>query len=518
MSFTEMQLSEPINKALISMGFDEPTSIQKRAVPMLLKAEGDFVGQAQTGTGKTAAFLLPLLEQLDYSSRNVEALILTPTRELAGQVHGELEKLGKFTDIRTTTVYGGVPYFKQEKALKQDRSQVVVGTPGRIMDLINKGMLKLGNCKHLIIDEADEMLNMGFLEDVQTIMASLPEGKKTWMFSATMPKEISRLVERNFKNPEFIRTEEKTLTNADIEQFYCLLEKRDFIKGLRRVIAADSEAFGIVFCETRGECKTVSEKLQDLGVSALPLHGELSQSQREYAMARFKARKVQLLICTDIAARGIDVNDLRYVFNMGLPRQDESYVHRIGRTGRAGLSGVAISFITPREKGRLKHLERMTGQGLAPYILPDIESLKSAKVANDLSKMDGLKTALMDRGEDFKTDESFAIFEEYFSELSKEDLLKLFFSNHFNKEFRMLEEALNVQKARPDRGGAAVRTGRGRRRVEGSSSRRSGSGSRSSSGGARSGGSARSRRSGYGASSEGRSGGAGRSEGRRTRS
>ncbi|CAM9977784.1 unnamed protein product, partial [Chrysoparadoxa australica] len=326
-TFDSFNFQEPISRALLGMGFTEPTEIQKKAIPMLLASEQDFVGQAQTGTGKTAAFLLPLLENLDLNSRNVEALVLTPTRELALQVHQELEKLAKYTPLRSTTVYGGTSYDKQRQAFKKDRVQVVVGTPGRVIDLIDRGMLKLEDCKNFVIDEADEMLNMGFLEDVESILECLPEQRKIWMFSATMPEAIKKLVKKNFSDPEFVRTASKSLANMDIDQRYVLLDQKDHVKGLRRIVEADNGNQGIVFCETREGCKRVAEKLQDLGVSALPLHGDLSQAQREYAMGRFKANKVRLLVCTDIAARGIDVNDLKYVFNMGFPRHDDSYVH-----------------------------------------------------------------------------------------------------------------------------------------------------------------------------------------------
>lgn len=463
MNFQELNLNDALVGTLTALGYENPTKIQEKAIPLLLETQDDFVGQAQTGTGKTAAFLLPLLERLDGSNNRVQSLVLTPTRELANQVYKEIEKLGANMNIKATTIYGGTPYDKQERALKKDRPQIVVGTPGRILDLISKGTLKLSDCQFFVIDEADEMLNMGFLDDVKEIMETLPDDIKTWMFSATMPKEISSLVKGFFRNPHFIKTKNKTLTNDSIEQFFCLLDKKDFIKGLRRVIASDQDGHGIVFCETRGECKTVADKLQDLGVNALPLHGELSQSQREYAMERFKNRKVQLLVCTDIAARGIDVQDLKYVINFGLPRQHESYVHRIGRTGRAGQTGIAISFVSPREKNKVRMLERTTGQTLAPYSLPDIETLKGIKVKTDLEKMDGLKAAIVERGAGFKTDESYALFEDYFDGLSKEELLKIFFSTQFNKEFRMLEQALTVTKAKPHREGRLRKESRNRR-------------------------------------------------------
>jgi len=491
-SFSQFNFSGPVQEAVDAMGFENPTDIQTQAIPILLDYKGDFVGQAQTGTGKTAAFLLPLLERMDTSSRDVEALIIAPTRELAGQVQQELQKLSRFCGVRSTTVYGGTSYSIQERALKKDRAQIVVGTPGRIIDLINKGILKLNNCKNLILDEADEMLNMGFLEDVQSIITSLPEEKKIWMFSATMPRPIASLVKKEFKDPQFVQVEKKNLTNDNILQQFCVLNKRDFTKGLRLVLESDSDCFGIVFCETRMECKTVADGLIDLGISAGPLHGEMGQAEREATMRRFKAKKLSVLICTDIAARGIDVSHITHVFNLGLPRQLESYVHRIGRTGRAGQKGVAISFIQRNERGQLKRIEAMTNQKLVPFEMPKATDLKKIKVERELKKMDGLKEAVMNTEEAFITDESFKEFGEYFADLEKEQILKLFFSYRFNRELRMLEEGLKLSDVKS--GGDSRSSGRaGRvRRTSGSRddsrrgrSNRSASGRRS--GGARGG-------------------------------
>ena len=356
-TFATLGLMKSSLKALDKLGFESPTGIQKQAIPLLMKSENDFVGQAQTGTGKTAAFLLPLLQKIDLNSDALQALIIAPTRELAMQVQNELEKLSSFTDLRTTTIYGGTSYDYQIRALKKEKVQVVVGTPGRLLDLMNRGSLKLNQCQNLIIDEADEMLNMGFLDDVETIIEALPETKSIWMFSATMPESIKKLVKRRFVQPKFIKSQEK-LTNQNISQHFCLVERRDQVKALKRVMMANSGDQAIVFCETREECKTISEKLMDSGMSALPLHGDLSQAQREAAMNRFKSNKVQLLVCTDVAARGIDVSELAFVFNMGLPRQDESYVHRVGRTGRAGVKGTAISFVSSKERYRIKFIEK----------------------------------------------------------------------------------------------------------------------------------------------------------------
>lgn len=482
-TFETFNFQEPITRALLGMGFTEPTEIQTKAIPKLLGSPRDFVGQAQTGTGKTAAFLLPLLENLDFDSREVEAIVLTPTRELALQVHQELEKLGRYTKLRSTTVYGGTSYDKQKKALRKDRSQVVVGTPGRVLDLIDKGILDLSFCKNFVIDEADEMLNMGFLEDVESILECLPEERKIWMFSATMPQAIKKLVNKNFSEPEFVKTSSKSLANNDIQQCYVLLDQKDHVKGLRRIIETDLDNQGIVFSETRESCKRIAEKLQDLGVSALPLHGDLSQAQREYAMGRFKAKKVKLLICTDIASRGIDVNDLKFVFNMGFPRQDDSYVHRIGRTGRAGAQGMAITFVDNREKYRIKHLEKLTGVKMEAMQLPGIEELKAAKVATELTKLESMIEAIKERGAEFTVDSTYELFRNSMKDLSKEEILKIFFSQKFNRDFRMLEEALQIKKTKPAREGKLRTRTRTRNRDKDSDREGSPRGNRSGRGG-----------------------------------
>lgn len=507
-NFAALGIQDSSLKALNKLGFEKPTSIQERAIPLLMERGHDFVGQAQTGTGKTAAFLLPLLEKIDFESNKMQALIIAPTRELALQVGRELEKLAAFTSLRTTTIYGGTAYEGQIKALKRDKVQVVVGTPGRLLDLMDRGNLQLQDCKTLIIDEADEMLNMGFLEDVESIINALPEEKQIWMFSATMPESIKKLVQRTFVQPKFIKSAQEKLTNQNISQHFCIVEKRDQVKALKRVMLAHGDDQAIVFCETREECKRVSDKMMDAGMSAMALHGDLSQSQREQAMDRFKGKKIQVLVCTDVAARGIDVNDLAFVFNMGFPRQDESYVHRIGRTGRAGVKGTAITFVNPNDRYRIKFIERKIGQALEPYDLPNINDIKLSKVKKDLERLTSLRDAVIERGEDFDIDDTYAFFREELKDCSKEQVLMTLFCHLYNKDFRLLQDSLQVSKAKPVRAGRLRKEDRGRRTRRSSEARgerrgrsgrsdrteRSDRGGRSSGGSERSGGAGRSRR------------------------
>ncbi len=462
MSFKEFQLSQPLNNAISDMGFTKASEVQQKAIPILRTHKGDFVGQAQTGTGKTAAFVIPLLEQIDLDSKNVQTLVLTPTRELANQVYEEVVKLAKYLPVKATTVYGGVPYTRQINALKKDRPQIVVGTPGRIIDLIKQKILKLNDCHHLIIDEADEMLNMGFVEDVQTIIDSLNKNKRMWMFSATMHAQVIRLIEKKFSKPKIMKVEKKTLSNEDIKQYYCVVRKKYFVEALQRFIDSTEECYGMIFCETRQETKELAEFMLTKGISVVALHGELGQAQRDFAMRKFKEKRADFLVCTDVAGRGIDVSNITHVFNMGLPRQNESYVHRIGRTGRAGTKGTAISFTTPGDIRKLKQIEYMIGQKIEKLKLPNSTDLKKIKVFNELNKMNALKVAVVDKDEAFKIDQTFEYFQGYFQDLSKDQILKLLFSYRFNKEIRQIDDSAHLE-ARPKDRQISPRSNRGRR-------------------------------------------------------
>ncbi len=440
MTFSFNHLSNQLVRAISDLGYESPTEIQEKAIPVLLANETDFVGQAQTGTGKTAAFCLPLLEKLDPTFRGIQALILSPTRELANQINDELMKFSKYTDYKTATVFGGVDYGKQIKALKE--ASIVIATPGRAIDLLKRGNLKIQNARFFIIDEADEMLKMGFIEDVEVLMDQLADDVKTWMFSATMPPPIVRLMEEKLDSPEMVRVKKKTLSSDNVLQSYCRLERRDFLKALKAILLTEDDFYGIVFCETRDETKNLSEKLQDIGKRVVALHGDLNQRQRDHAMAQFKNKKAEVLVSTDVGARGLDVSEVTHVINMGLPRRSDSYVHRIGRTGRAGKTGLAISFVAPHESRNLKFIERLTNQKMIDYKVPDPSASKRNKVTVELEKMFGLKKAIVERGDEFKLDDSYHYYREFLKDMSKEDVLKLLFSYQFNSEFRSIDETL----------------------------------------------------------------------------
>lgn len=444
MAFSFNELSPALFEAVSSLGYEDPTEIQSRAIPVLLHGDSDFVGQAQTGTGKTAAFCLPLLEKIDYGRKGVQALILSPTRELANQINEELKKFSQNTKLKTAIVYGGVGYRQQIDEMR--KAHIVIATPGRAIDHIEKGYLKLSKCNYVVIDEADEMLNMGFIEDVEKIIDETPENVIRWMFSATMPPAILKLVNEKLNSPQMVQVKKKTLSNENVVQNFFELNRRDFLKALKVIILSEEDFYGIVFCETREETRQFAEKLATLGKRVAALHGDLNQQQRDQAMKAFKDRRLDILVCTDVAARGLDVSQVTHVINMGLPRNHDSYVHRIGRTGRAGQKGVAISLISPNEFRNLKSIERLTNQRMVRYELPKASMIKKNKITVELERMNATKDAIVERGQEFSVDESYEEFSEYFESLSKEEMAKLLFSYHYKKDLRVIDESIDVLK------------------------------------------------------------------------
>lgn len=444
MDFSFEQLSEPINRVIQEIGFTEPTEIQSKAIPVLMGKDGDFVGQAQTGTGKTAAFCLPLLERIDFDKKGIQAIILSPTRELANQINSEILRFSQYLPLKTVIVYGGVGYREQIQGLR--KAQIVIATPGRTLDLIDRGELRLDNADVLIIDEADEMMNMGFIEDIETIIDEMPSDCLKWMFSATMPSQIVRLMKEKLDSPEIIQLKKKTLSNENIQQSYCCLPRKNFFNALRFLLVSEEDLYGIIFCETREETKRLAEKLQGIGRNVASLHGDLNQRQRDFAMASFRDRRAEILVCTDVAARGLDVSNVTHVINIGLPRTRENYVHRIGRTGRAGQIGKAISLISPSESRGLRDVERLTKQKLTPFPLPNREELKRTRVNRELEKMVHLRNAIVEKGQDFRIDDSFEHFKGELGNLSEDEVLKLLFSHIFNGDFRSIDESLENLK------------------------------------------------------------------------
>lgn len=444
-TFQELPLRESLLKAISERGYVDPTEIQQQAIPALATTDTDFVGQAQTGTGKTAAFVLPLLNKIDSSSREVQALILTPTRELANQINDEIKKFSIYEKIKTLPVYGGISLEGQIRGLRRDRPQIVVGTPGRVLDLIDRGVLILDNAKFAILDEADEMLDMGFIDDVKQILSNLGEDKKTWMFSATMPAPILSLIKTYLKDPLVVKVKKTTLSNESIEQKHYVVRHSHMSEAVCRILDSLDDYYGMIFCRTKIDAKTLADELNARGYPSDSMHGDMSQQQRDITMKNFKLKKINMLVCTDVAARGIDVDNLTHVINYGLPQDIESYVHRIGRTGRAGMKGVAITLVEPSERYRLRMVENNTKARIVQATLPTPSELKQVLVRKELKKFD----ALIEKLDRLEAD---TVFAEKFESMDKADLLKVMYNHLFASQITRYDHApsLEVAERRPD--------------------------------------------------------------------
>ena len=377
--FKDLALSTEVQKALTVMGFEEATPIQARAIPHIL-AGRDIIGQAMTGTGKTCAFGIPAVEMIDKNVSDIQVLILCPTRELAVQVAEEIQEVSKFKkDVRVLPIYGGQSIERQIVALKR-KPQIIVGTPGRVMDHMRRRTIKLMNLKALILDEADEMLNMGFREDIDVIIQGLPEERQTLLFSATMSPEIKEITKMYLRQPEYILTVHKELTIPSIEQFYIEVHESSKLELLCRLVDAKNIKLGLVFCNTKKRVDELTSALQGRGYSAEALHGDMKQSERTRVMTKFKQGKIEILVATDVAARGIDVNNIEAVFNYDIPTDEEYYVHRIGRTARAGKKGVSYSFVFGRDMYKLKEIQKFTKSVILPMQPPKISDIEEVKI------------------------------------------------------------------------------------------------------------------------------------------
>ena len=385
-SFSDLGIQPEILKSINEMGFEAPTSIQSRAIPTIMSGK-DMVGQAQTGTGKTAAFGIPAIQKADKNSKTPSVLILCPTRELAIQVTGELIKLAKHTNgIFTVPVYGGQPINRQFKALKRG-AQIVVGTPGRVIDHLRRGTLNLSNLKMVVLDEADEMLNMGFRDDLEKILSYSKGKSHTVMFSATVPKGIKSIMNKWMDNPEMIKIRGKTETAPNIEQY--LMEVRDSVRteAVSRVVDMTNFKLVLIFCNTKRKCDSLVQELQARGYSSDALHGDMRQNIRDKVMNKFRTGKIDILVATDVAARGLDVENVDLVFNYDIPQDPEYYVHRIGRTGRAGRSGMAITFSSGKKRKSIRFIEKMIRTRLKPLPMPSAKEVQLSKVDNHVDEL-----------------------------------------------------------------------------------------------------------------------------------
>ncbi len=387
--FEALGLNDQMLNAIKAKGFETPTQIQSLVIPRLLEGENDLIAQSQTGTGKTATFGLPIMQKLERGDEGVKAIILVPTRELAIQAAEELQSFNSEKRLAITAIYGGAAMSEQLRRLSKG-VDIVVGTPGRTLDHIRRGTLKLGHVQFLILDEADEMLNMGFIEDVEEIMSHTPEERRVMLFSATMPKRIVNLSNSYMRNTEIVKVESRQLTTELTEQIYFEVREADKFDALTRIIDIENDFYGIVFCRTKNNVDDVVNRLIERGYSADGLHGDVSQASREKILRKFREKSINILVATDVAARGIDVNNLTHVINYALPQDSESYVHRIGRTGRAGNKGTAITFITKNEMRHFGFMKRDINAEIKREELPtaqDIVAMKRNKIKNDLREI-----------------------------------------------------------------------------------------------------------------------------------
>ena len=465
-TFKELGLKEEILEAVELLGFTEPTKVQELAIPTILASQRDLIALAQTGTGKTGAFGLPSLNQVDATSNAVQVLVLSPTRELAIQIAKDLKAFSKkIKGLKTVAVYGGANISTQIRAL-ENGCQVVIGTPGRMLDLIKRRKLNVTNVRTLVLDEADEMLNMGFQDDLDAILADTPKEKQTLLFSATMPKGIANIARKYMNNPEEIAVGDRNAGAKNVEHHYYMVHARDRFEALKRVTDMNPDVYGIVFCRTRMETAEIASKLNKDGYNVDLLNGDLSQAQRDDVMNRFRKKELQLLVATDVAARGLDVNDLTHVINYNLPDDLEVYIHRSGRTGRAGKSGVSISIIHTRETRRIRDLERMSGKEFIKKEVPSGEEICGIRMLN---LIDTVKETEIDE-ENIQKFLPQAM--EKLADFDRETLIKHFLSAEFNQFLEYYKDSndLNASGSRDrgrndrDRGARGGREDRGGRR------------------------------------------------------
>lgn len=425
--FNEMGLRPEILQAIANLGFETPTPIQEKVIPFLLETRQDLVGLAQTGTGKTAAFGLPIIQQIDYSDRQTQALILSPTRELCIQISKDLVNYSKKMDnLNVVSVYGGADIKKQIDGLEKG-AHVVVGTPGRTLDLIKRRKLKIGNIKWLVLDEADEMLSMGFKEELDAILENIKSDKQTLLFSATMPKEIVQIAENYMVNPFEISVGRKNTGAESVEHHFYIVHAKDRFQALKRIADINPNIYGIIFCRTRMGTKEVAEKLMQDGYNADALHGDLSQAQRDFVMDRFRRRHLQMLVATDVAARGLDVNNLSHVIHYDLPDDPEIYIHRSGRTGRAGKTGISISIIHLKEKGKLKLVEKKAGKSFEQKNVPTGREICEKQLFNLIDKVENIDV------DEAQIDQFMPVIYKKLEWLDREELINHFVSVEFNR-------------------------------------------------------------------------------------
>ena len=460
MTFKELNLREEILSAIGELGFEFPMPVQEKVIPFMLEQNSDLVALAQTGTGKTAAFGLPILNMIDANRKQVQALVLAPTRELCIQISNDLKNFSKYLHTRVVPVYGGEDIRTQLKQLDQT-PQIIVATPGRLIDLIERGKIKLENINYLVLDEADEMLNMGFKEDIETILKETPENRRTTLFSATMPAEIARIAKKYMKDYEEITVGNRNSGSDNVSHIYYVSQAKQRYLVLKRIVDLNPDIYGIVFCRTRQETKEVADHLMKDGYNADALHGDLSQAQRDTVMQKFRIRNIQLLVATDVAARGLDVSDLTHVINYNLPDDVEVYTHRSGRTGRANKKGVSVSIIHSKEKFKIRDIERMLKKSFEQQQIPNGLEVCKKQLFHMIDKMQNVEV---------NEDQIGQYMEQIMKQLEyldKTELLKRFVSLEFNRFLDYYKDADDLNYYEKERG-----AGRGERGERGDRSDR----------------------------------------------
>lgn len=450
-NFELLGLSKPVLRAIAELGFESPTPIQEQAIPVMLGGNQDVVALAQTGTGKTAAFGLPLIDLLDFNERHTQALVLAPTRELCMQIARDLTNFSKYqSGAHVVAIYGGASIDGQIREMRKG-PQIVVATPGRLVDMIERGIVDLSKIEFVVLDEADEMLTMGFKDDLDMILSQTPKEKNTWLFSATMPHEVQRISRSYMKEPFEVTVGQKNSGNENIEHLYYIVNARDRYLALKRIADVNPDIFAIVFCRTKAETQQVADNLIKDGYSADALHGDLSQAQRDFVMKRYRSRSLQMLVATDVAARGIDVNDVTHVINYNLPDEIESYTHRSGRTARAGKTGVSIAIIHSKEIGKIRQIEKIIKRQFTQAQIPtgvDVCEQQLLSLVKKLNKVEVNEKSIAQYLD--------AVYAEV-EGLSREDIVKRFISLEFNRfaEYYRNAPDLNVSAGREDRRSSA---------------------------------------------------------------
>ena len=452
-NFKELGVSEEILKAISEMGYEYPMPVQEQVIPYLLGENNDVVALAQTGTGKTAAFGLPLIQQVDVNKRVPQSLILCPTRELCLQIADDLYNYSKYINgLKVLPVYGGSSIQSQIRSLKKG-VHIIVATPGRLLDLMDRGTVSLATINNVVMDEADEMLNMGFTDSINAILADVPTNRNTLLFSATMSKEIARISKQYLKNAKEITIGRKNEGSKNVKHVVFKVHAKDKYEALKRIVDSTPQIYGIVFCRTRKETQTIADQLVQEGYNADALHGELSQAQRDMVMQKFRIKNLQLLIATDVAARGLDVDDLTHVINYGLPDDTESYTHRSGRTGRAGKTGTSVAIINMREKGKLREIEKIIGKKFEEGVMPTQQEICEKQIFRVISDVEKVKV---------NEEEIEHFLPEVYRKLdwlSKEDLIKRMVSMEFNRFLDYYKDKTDIvspsdSRQRDERGGS----------------------------------------------------------------